>query len=299
MSFGVCTGLLEIHEKPPMAGECILSKDSTALFFFSCGEWDLTAMLNVLAHFYCASISTYWQAQVMRENKPFIWSECWALCHKNFQLNFRIQKVPPIYLWGALAPFFFLNKILMKTHAVLFFFSFLFPVQYSRLCSFVLNIFCQDCRFLKIFSNGRNRSQLWKKYNKAETVYFDLFPFFLKYEGRLEVSWGLLGWFTSGLLHDLPVTRSNSLPWIRGHVNKKKGNSQCLAQIVSQCLFLSFEHYRPSQSSASWSCTIWRVVLKSLPWEDTTFYLWCSSVIYTQLYMHTHIYILNTLPFKQ
>lgn len=172
-------------------------------------------------------------------------------------------------------------------------------MQYSRLCSFVLNIFCQDCRFLKIFSNGRNRSQLWKKYNKAETVYFDLFPFFLKYEGRLEVSWGLLGWFTSGLLHDLPVTRSNSLPWIRGHVNKKKGNSQCLAQIVSQCLFLSFEHYRPSQSSASWSHTIWRVVLKSLPWEDTTFYLWCSSVIYTQLYMHTHIYILNTLPFKQ
>lgn len=147
MSFGVCTGLLEIHEKPPMAGECILSKDGTALFFFSCVEWDLTAMLNVLARFYCASISTYWQAQLMRENKPLIWCEWWALCHKkDFQPTFRIQKISLLYLQEALIPFFFLNKILSKLML-----SVLFSMQYSPLCSLILNVYIKIVDFKKSF----------------------------------------------------------------------------------------------------------------------------------------------------
>lgn len=167
MSFGVCTGLLEIHEKPPMAGECILSKDGTALFFFSCGEWDLTAMLNVLAHFYCASVSTYWQAQVMWENKSLIWSECWALCYKkNFQPNFRIQKISLFCLQEA-PPFFPLNKILSK-----FMLSFFSHVVLSFM--FIYLECCQDCRYLKILLNGRKRLQLWRKYNKTKYLFWPL-----------------------------------------------------------------------------------------------------------------------------
>lgn len=197
MSFGECTGLLEIHEKPPMAGECILSKDGTALFFFSCGEWDLTAMLNVLAQFYCASISTYWQAQVMQENKPLIWSECWALCHKNLQPDFRIQKISLVYLQQGLTPSLSLNKILSKLMLSFFFhaaFSFAF---------IYLECLHQDCRFLRILLNGRNRLPLWRKYNETETVYFDVFPFYSEVKrqtgGVLGIVWMIYYWLTSWL----------------------------------------------------------------------------------------------------
>ena len=73
--------------KPP------LGKDGPGLFFLSCGEWDLTALLNVLAHFHCASVSTYWQDQLKWENKPLIWSECWAQpLRRIFQLNFGFPR---------------------------------------------------------------------------------------------------------------------------------------------------------------------------------------------------------------
>lgn len=289
MSFGVCTGLLEIHEKPPMAGECILSKDGTALFFFSCGEWDLTAMLNVLACFYCASISTYWQAQVMRENTPLIWSECWALCYKkNFQSNFRVQKISLVYSQEALTPSFSLNKILSKIML-----SFFFHAVHSFVFIY-LECLNQDRRFLNVLLNSRKRLQLWRKYSKTETVYFDLFLFYSEVRRQTGGVLGLFRWFATDWLHDLPVSGSNSPPWTRRRVSKKKSNSHCLAEIVSQCPFLSFRRYLPPQSSGSWFSTIWRTGIRK------TSYILCavtqpSTYAALQSFVHsyicTHIYI--------
>lgn len=61
----------------------------------------------------------------------------------------------------------------------------------------------QDCRFLKILLNGRNRLQLWRKYNKTKTVYFDLFPFYSEVRrqtgGVSRIVWMIYYWLTSWL----------------------------------------------------------------------------------------------------
>lgn len=59
----------------------------------------------------------------------------------------------------------------------------------------------QDCRFLRILLNGRNRLQLWRKYNETETVYFDIFPFYSEVErqtgGVLGIVWMIYYWLAS------------------------------------------------------------------------------------------------------
>lgn len=176
-------------------------------------------------------------------------------------------------------------------------------IFFHAVLSFVfiyLECLCQDCRFKKPFFNGWNRLQFWRKYNNRETVYFDLFPFYSKVRrqtgGALGIVWMIYYWLTSWLASHWELL---TFPDHGTHQQKEKYLSlfgtDCKSVSISQCLalpafadfrLLVFYHLKDRNK---------KDLIHSV-WSNTTLYLCCSSIIYAQLYMHTHIYILNTLP---